>query len=74
MVFSYKKLWKLLIDRNMKKSQLRELTGLSQSTMAKLTKNEHVNTSVLERTCTALNCDICDIAEMVTTQNQGDKN
>ena len=65
MVISYNKLWKLLIDRNMKKSKLRDLTGLSQSTIAKLTKNEHINTEILERICTALECDICDIAEMV---------
>ena len=49
MGLSYKKLWKLLIDRNMKKSNLCELTNLSQSTIAKLAKDKNVNTIVLEK-------------------------
>ena len=54
MGLSYKKLWKLLIDRDMKKKDLRALTGISSSSMAKLAKNENVTTEVLVRICTAL--------------------
>ena len=61
----YKKLWKLLIDREMKKSDLRKLTKLSQSTMAKLARDENVTTDVLARICFALHCDLGDIAEIV---------
>lgn len=63
MGLSYKKLWKLLIDRNMKKSNLCELTNLSQSTIAKLAKDKNVNTIVLEKICESLRCDISDIVE-----------
>ena len=64
MALSYKKLWKLLIDRNMKKKDLRELSGISPASMAKLGKNENVTTEVLVKICTALKCDISDIMEM----------
>ena len=50
---SYKKLWKLLIDRDMKKKDLREATGISSASMAKLGKNENVTTDVLVRICDA---------------------
>lgn len=59
----YKKLWKLLIDRGMNKTDLRLLTGISQATLAKLSKGENVNTDVLERICKALKCEISDIVE-----------
>ena len=65
MAISYKKLWKLLIDRDMKKKDLVALSGISQSSITKLGKNENVNTDVLVRICRALNCDIGDIAEIV---------
>lgn len=65
MSFTYKKLWKLLIDRDMNKSDLRCLTGLSQSTIAKLSNGENVTTDVLERICQALQCDISDICECI---------
>lgn len=58
MALSFNKLWKLLIDKNLKKSDLHELTGLSQSTIAKLTRGENVNTDVLEKICNVLNCEI----------------
>ncbi len=61
---SYKKLWKLLIDKNMKKKDLREATGISTSSMAKLSKNENITTDVLLRICDALKCDIADIMEI----------
>lgn len=59
----YNKLWKLLIDKGMTKTQLRELTKISESTIAKLVKGENVNTEILERICLALNCNIVDIME-----------
>ena len=65
MAASYKKLWKLLIDRDMKKKDLRELTKLSSSTIAKMTKNEPVSTDVLIKICAVLNCDVGNIMEIV---------
>jgi DNA-binding Xre family transcriptional regulator len=69
MAISYKKLWKLLIDRDMKKKDLAALSGISQSSITKMGKNENVNTDVLVRICQALNCDIGDIAEIVAQQS-----
>ena len=65
MAASYKKLWKLLIDRDMKKKDLRELTKISSSTIAKMTKNDPVSTDVLRKICAVLNCDVGDIMEIV---------
>ena len=65
MSVSYKKLWKLLIDREMKKKELCEAAGISHASMAKLGKNENVTTDVLVKICTALKCDIGDIMEIV---------
>jgi len=64
MAVSYKKLWKLLIDKDMKKKGLREAAGISTSSMAKLGKNENVTTDVLVKICKALKCDISDIMEI----------
>lgn len=69
MSISYKKLWKLLIDRDMKKKDLREAAGISTASMAKLGKNENVNTEILIKVCKALNCDISDIMEIVDDDN-----
>lgn len=55
------KLWKLLIDKDMRKEDLRLKAGISTNTMAKLGKNENVNTDILVKICSALNCDIADI-------------
>ena len=65
MPVSYKKLWKLLIDREMKKKDLREITGISPATMSKLGRNETVNGEVVVKICTALHCDVGDIMEIV---------
>ncbi|OPX85428.1 MAG: hypothetical protein A4E53_03422 [Pelotomaculum sp. PtaB.Bin104] len=65
MAVSYKKLWKLLIDKDMKKKDLRAATGISSASMAKLAKNENVTTDVLVRICNALGCDLADIMELV---------
>ena len=69
MAISYKKLWKLLIDRDMKKKDLIALSGISQSSVTKMGKNENVNTDVLVRICQALNCDIGDISEIILQEN-----
>ena len=61
----YNKLWKLLIDKEMKKSQLREAVGASKSTFAKLGKNENVILPVLLNICEYLECDFGDIMEAV---------
>ncbi len=64
MALTYNKLWKLLIDKGMNKTDLRVKTGMSQATLAKLSKGENVTTDVLERICKVLNCEIGDIVEM----------
>lgn len=65
MYISYNKLWKLLIDKNMNKQDLREVSGISSASVAKLGKGENITTEVLLRICTALDCDISDIMEVV---------
>ena len=65
MAVCYNKLWELLIDRNMKKKDLRLATGISTTALAKLGKNEHVSTEILTKICKALECDLCDIVELV---------
>lgn len=63
MAVTYKKLWKLLIDHSMNKSELRERTGISTSTMAKLGRNEYVSMEVASKICETLGCDFGDIME-----------
>ena len=63
MALSYNKLWKLMIDKNINKTNLHDITGLSTSTITKLSNGENVNTEVLERICKSLNCNIEDIVE-----------
>ena len=70
MAISYNKLWKLLIDKNMKKKDLQSLSGVSSATISKLGRNENVNTEILQKICGALNCDICDIMEMKTEEKR----
>ena len=62
---SYKKLWKLLIDKDMKKKDLIEKAEVSKYTIRKLTRGENVTTDVLIRICKVLECDIGDIMEIV---------
>ena len=69
MSISYNKLWKLLIDRNMNKTELRIASGITTSALAKLGKNEDVNTQVLTKICSVLHCDISDIIEIVEEGN-----
>ncbi len=70
MAGSYNKLWKLLIDKNMKKKELGEAAGISNSLIAKLGKNENVTVDVLVRICTALDCRIEDIMELIPDDRQ----
>lgn len=65
MQISYKKLWKLLIDKDMKKKDLAVCAGISNTSIAKLAKNENVNTDILLKICKALSCDIADIMEVI---------
>ncbi len=65
MPVSYNKLWKLLIDKGMKKKDLIQAAGISQSSVTKLGRNDNVNTEILVRICLALRCDIGDIMEVV---------
>ena len=65
MAICYKKLWKLLIDRDMLKKDLRIAAGLSTNVITKLGKNQNVSTEVLGKICNVLNCDITDIMEFI---------
>ena len=65
MAVSYKKLWKLLIDKEIKKKDLSSMAGVSPATITKMGKNGHVTTEVLVKICTALDCTIEDIVELV---------
>lgn len=65
MGMSFKPLWKMLIDRDMTKSQLRELAGISTRALAKMGKNEDVSTDVLRKICTALSCSLDRVVEFI---------
>ena len=65
MPFSYKPLWKLLIDKDLSKKQLMELTGISKSTIAKMNKGESVSMEVIDRICAALHCNLSDVVSRV---------
>ena len=65
MKISYNKLWKMLIDKNMNKHDLKELAGVSSASIAKLGKCENITTGVLVKICETLNCPIEDILETV---------
>ena len=65
MAVSYKKLWKILIDKDIKKKDLSTMAGISPATITKMGKGGHVTTEVLIKICTALNCRFDDIQEVV---------
>ena len=65
MSLSYKKLWKQLIDRDMTRTELRQATGISPSTFARLSKGDYVASSVIDRICQELKCDVGDMMEVV---------
>ena len=64
MAVSYKKLWKMLIDKEISKQQLREMTSIARSTMVKMVNNEYVAMDVLVRICLAMDCGMDDIVEI----------
>lgn len=70
MNISYNKLFKLLIDKGMKKTELRIATGISPNTLTKLSNNEYVSMEVLVKICNVLQCDFGDIIELVKNQRQ----
>ena len=65
---SYKKLWKILIDKDMKKKDLQAYAGISWAQVTKLSKGERVSMEVLMKVCKTLNCDIGDIVELIPTE------
>ena len=74
MALSYKKLFKLLIDRSMMKKELCQLAGISTTSVSKLCKNQNVNTEIIEKICRALNCNVGDIMEFIPEESTGDGN
>lgn len=68
MAVSYNKLWKLLIDKGMKRTELRDAVEMSTNTLAKLGRNDYVALEVLDRICTYLHCDIGDVMEFVPSE------
>ena len=70
MAVSYKKLWKLLIDKDIKKKDLSSMAGISPATITKMGKGGHVTTEVLLKICTTLNCQIEEIVEFISVDNE----
>ena len=70
MAFSYKPLWKLLIDKDMTKKQLMQATGISKSTMDKMGRGENVSMEIIDRICSYFNCDTSDVIEHIKEDNQ----
>lgn len=70
MAFSYKPLWKLLIDKEMTKKQLMEETGISKSTMDKMARGENVSMEIIDRLCEYFECSIEDIIEYIFEQRR----
>lgn len=70
MQLSYKKLWKMLIDRDMSKADLRDAAGVSSASIAKLTNGANITTDVLLKICTALDCKVEDIIETIKDQSE----
>ena len=66
---NYNKLWHLLIDRGMNKTDLRVQAGISTNTLAKLGKNENVSTSIIAKICEALECNVEDVMEFTVEEN-----
>ena len=69
MAISYNRLWKLLIDRKMKKKDLVEAAGVSWSTIVKMGRDEHVSTDILVKICAALGCEVDEVMEIVRKEN-----
>lgn len=65
MKINYNNLWKLMIDKGLNKSELREITGIGTNTLAKLSKNQPVSMEVLMKVCEKLDCDLTDVCEFI---------
>ena len=72
MPISYDNLWKMLIDKKMNKTQLRELTGITTNVVAKLGKNESVTLKTMEKICKALQCNIGDVVEFIVDEESSE--
>ena len=70
MEVSYKKLWKILIDRDMKKKDLQAVAGISWASVTKLSKGENVSMEVLIKVCRALECNIGDVMDLIQNENE----
>ena len=73
MRISYNRLWKLLIDKNLKKKDLMERCSISSASVAKLTKGDNITTDVLLRICKGLDCDFAVIMQLIPYDKRGDK-
>ena len=73
MSISYKKLWHILLDKDLKKKDLAEMAGVSTYTINKLNRNENVTVEVLAKICRALDCTMDVILEVLDDENEGDK-
>lgn len=71
MSVSYKKLFKLMIDKDIKKKDLKSMASIGNSTMAKLSNNENVTIEVLAKICDAMKCTLDDIVEIIPDSNEG---
>ena len=69
-MLSYNPLWHTLVDKNMKKSDLCNVAGISSVTLAKLGKNENVNINIIDRICTALDCPVQDVVEILPDEHK----
>ncbi|MDR5659253.1 helix-turn-helix transcriptional regulator [Serpentinicella sp. ANB-PHB4] len=65
MALSYNRLWKLAIDKGINKTQLRDITGISNQTLSRLSKNQYISMEVLDRICNCLECNVEDIIEHI---------
>lgn len=70
MEISYKRLWKMLIDKDLKKKDLAALAGISPSSVAKMSRGDPISMEVMLKICTALKCDIGDICEAVPAKSE----
>ena len=72
MAVSYNRLWKLLIDRGMSKTKLRQAAGIGTATLSRLNKNKYVEMGVLEKICAVLNCQPSDIMEFIPARERNE--
>ncbi len=73
MAVSYKKLWKMLVDKDISKTELTHLAGITTNAMAKLGRNEDVRVKTLEKLCTSLDCTLDDIVEFIPDSEENKK-